>query len=182
MPFCQMRQLHHDVAHVVTFDLQIQLRASSGADFLLNPIKRHQRYKGNHRTDRREHIVSHADRQTETGNDPDTGRRCQSANGKSLTQDCTGTQKTDAVDDLCAQSRRVRGRCAEYRNRLLIHDAACHHDHARAECYQNMCADSRRMRGSCALRADGKPDDHCTQQPQHDIHHCNFPHFRFPPV
>ena len=41
MPFCQMRQLHHDVAHVITFDLQIQLRASSGADFLLNPIKRH---------------------------------------------------------------------------------------------------------------------------------------------
>lgn len=45
MPFCQMRQLHHDVAHVITFDLQIQLRAPSGADFLLNPIKRYQRYQ-----------------------------------------------------------------------------------------------------------------------------------------
>ena len=50
----------------------------------------------------------------------------------------------------------------------VLKDAACHHDHTRAECYQNMCADSRRMRGPCALRADGKPDDHCTQQPQHD--------------
>ena len=151
------------VGHIVGFDPAEVLTRAAANELGLNHFKEGQGDENEHHSRKGHGVVTAACGDAQTGYSPKAGGGGQTLDIRTLPEDGACTQKTDAGDDLCAQTGRVGGGAED--PVLNENQLTCDHHSAGAQCHQNVGAHTGRAVGILALRTDDHANQHGAKKP-----------------